>query len=70
MTENDHDLFLQTGEVINLEATVTHTDEPAVSQCAELIGVYDGMLAAKRHSWTTHLRLIKEIGRGGRALST
>ena len=68
MTENDHDLFLQTGEVIDLEATVTHTDEPPVRQCAELIGVYDSLLKAKRHSWTTHLRLIKEIGRGGQGV--
>ena len=51
MTENDRDLFLQTGEVIDLEATVTHTDEPPVRQCAELIGVYDSLLKAKRHSF-------------------
>ena len=68
MTENDNDLFLQTGEVIDLEATVTHTEEPPVGQCAELIGLYDGLLLAKRHSWTTHLRLIKEIGRGGQGV--
>lgn len=68
MTEDDQDLFLQTGEFVDLEATVTHADEPAVSQCAELIEVYDGLLSAKRHSWTTHLRLIKEIGRGGQGV--
>ncbi len=68
MNRKEPDIFLTTGEVDDLAATVTHDDEPRVSQCAELINTYDELLNAKRHSWTTHLRLIKELGRGGQGV--
>lgn len=68
MNDEDPDIFLQTGEMVDLAATVTHAEEPPVPQCAELIEVYDDLLSAKRHSWTTHLRPIKELGRGGQGI--
>ncbi|QEG23204.1 serine/threonine-protein kinase [Mariniblastus fucicola] len=68
MTTEDQDLFIQTGELVDLAATVTHTQEPPVPQCAELIRLYDDLLETKRHSWTTHLRMIKELGRGGQGV--
>ena len=69
MNTKEPDAFLQTGEVDDLAATVTHSeDQPPVSQCADLIRQYDDMLSEKRHSWTTHLRLIKELGRGGQGV--
>jgi serine/threonine-protein kinase len=68
MNIKDRNIFLRTGEADDLAATVTYSDKPPVPQCAELIGIYDDLLATKRHSWTTHLRLIKELGRGGQGV--
>jgi serine/threonine-protein kinase len=65
---DDPSIFIRDGEEA-LALTVTHAmEEETSSQCPELMGVYDDMLAAKRHSWTTHLRMIREIGRGGQGV--
>ena len=73
MSDNEDDLtslFLKTGEVGNLEDTATQPAEevPVKFQNHELMDVYAGILNKKRHSWTTHLRLIREIGKGGQGV--
>ena len=68
MNTNEQNIILHTGEADELEATVSHIDTPAVQQCAGLMQNYEALNDAKRHSWTTHLRLIKEIGRGGQGV--
>ena len=68
MNRNDHQMFLTTGELDNLAQTVTRIDGKPFQPCAELTARYDTVLSEKRHSWTAHLRLIKELGRGGQGV--
>ncbi len=38
------------------------------NQCAELIGRYEQIIREKRLSWTTHLRLLRQLGAGGQGI--
>ena len=67
-TEDPTEIILDQGNADDLAVTVSHDSEPGSSQCAELMASFDSLTLAKRHSWTTHLRLIKEIGRGGQGV--
>lgn len=69
MNDSNQNIFLTTSEVEDLFPKETRAAEPVVQQqCGELIARYDELLNEKRHSWTTHLRPIKEIGRGGQGV--
>ena len=59
-------VFQTTGD--DLSPTVTRDGELAENQCAELIGVYEGITEEKRLSWTTHLRLLRRLGSGGQGI--
>jgi len=59
-------LFNTAGD--DLSPTVTQDGEMSVSQCAELCGLYEQILREKRHSWTTHLRLLTKLGSGGQGV--
>ncbi|MFK7766085.1 MAG: serine/threonine-protein kinase [Mariniblastus sp.] len=52
----------------DLSPTVTQDGELVVNQCGELCERYDQILREKRHSWTTHLRLLKKLGSGGQGV--
>ena len=52
----------------DLTPTVTQDGDPVVGQCGELCDRYDLILHEKRHSWTTHLRLLKRLGSGGQGV--
>lgn len=52
----------------DLSPTVTHDGEVVTNQCAELCQLYDQILHEKRHSWTTHLRLLTKLGSGGQGV--
>jgi serine/threonine-protein kinase len=61
--------FIGTSSV-ELNPTVTQVQGPASPsrRCEELCRRYDAVLLKKRHSWTSHLRLIKKIGFGGQGI--
>ena len=40
----------------------------STGRCRELILRYDRILQEKRHSWTSHLRLLTKIGAGGQGV--
>lgn len=65
---HDPSIPLSHGNADGLALTVAHVENDDFNQCVELMGHYDDMISAKRHSWTTHLRLIKEIGKGGQGV--
>jgi len=73
-SENNQDLKLETeGEtqfsaVEDLSPTATQQGEMTVNQCAHLCELYQNILREKRHSWTTHLRLLKKLGSGGQGV--
>ncbi len=48
--------------------TVTQGMSPELGRCKELCQRYDQVLHEKRHSWTSHLRLLKKIGAGGQGV--
>ena len=52
----------------DLSPTVTHDGEVVSNQCAELCDRYDKIMLEKRHSWTTHLRLLTKLGSGGQGV--
>lgn len=52
----------------DLSPTVTQDGEIVENQCGELCQRYDQILLEKRHSWTTHLRLLKRLGSGGQGV--
>jgi serine/threonine protein kinase len=52
----------------DLEPTVTRDGAMLENQCTELFRRYQGLLNEKRHSWTTHLRLLKKLGAGGQGV--
>ena len=71
ISENDQEAetLFQTGEFEDLSPTVTQQQESAeFNQCAELCELYQNILDEKRHSWTTHLRLLKKLGAGGQGV--
>lgn len=51
-----------------LSPTVTQAGGIVPNQCAELCELYDQILHEKRHSWTTHLRLLTKLGSGGQGV--
>jgi serine/threonine-protein kinase len=59
-------LFNTAGD--DLSPTVTQDGEMTVNQCAELCELYEQILREKRHSWTTHLRLLTKLGSGGQGV--
>lgn len=52
----------------DLTPTVTHDGEFVENQCGQLCERYEAILREKRHSWTTHLRLLKKLGSGGQGV--
>ncbi len=54
--------------VDNLSLTATPNGEMQENQCAELIGRYEQIIVEKRLSWTTHLRLLRQLGAGGQGI--
>ena len=63
---NTNSLFFGPGD--DVSPTVTHGPSAARQQNDELLKMYDGMVEHRRHSWTTHLRLIKKLGSGGQGI--
>ena len=59
-------LFNTAGD--DLSPTVTQDGEMIVNQCGPLCDRYEEILREKRHSWTTHLRLLKKLGSGGQGV--
>jgi hypothetical protein len=59
-------LFATPGD--DLSPTVTRDGSVTVNQCQELVDRYEEILGDKRHSWTTHLRLLKKLGAGGQGV--
>ncbi len=68
--DNPTSLFLRTGQLSDLDDTATRAadESQSVFQNHELMEVYGSIVKKKRHSWTTHLGLIREIGRGGQGI--
>ena len=67
---DDETRFLDHSEIV-IEPTVTQmvtgeTREPG--RCHELIQRYERVLQEKRHSWTSHLRLLTKLGAGGQGV--
>ena len=67
---DDETRFLDHSEIV-IEPTVTQmvpgeTREPG--RCDELIQRYERVLQEKRHSWTSHLRLLTKLGAGGQGV--
>jgi len=52
----------------DLVPTVTKDGEVTGGQCDGLLERYEQILDEKRHSWTTHLRLLKKLGAGGQGV--
>ncbi|MEM7784631.1 MAG: serine/threonine-protein kinase [Planctomycetota bacterium] len=65
--EDDGKTFFQTAHD-DLSPTVTQDGSFAENQCSELCGRYEDILRERRHSWTTHLRLLKRLGSGGQGV--
>jgi serine/threonine protein kinase len=63
---DERTLFATQGK--DLSPTVTRDGEVASNQCQELVERYEEILGDKRHSWTTHLRLLKKLGEGGQGV--
>ena len=59
---------LYTTEGDDLKPTVTHDGDKVENRCRELVDRYQEILNEKRHSWTTHLRLLKKLGAGGQGV--
>ena len=66
MSFDDRTLFQTDSE--DLAPTVTRDGELVENQCTELFRRYEEILSEKRHSWTTHLRLLKKLGAGGQGV--
>ena len=52
----------------DLAPTVTQDGDVVPNQCGELCELYQLILREKRHSWTTHLRLLTKLGSGGQGV--
>ncbi len=66
MTFDGKTLYTTDGD--DLVPTATHEGEIVPNQCTELVQRYQEILNEKRHSWTTHLRLLKKLGSGGQGV--
>ena len=67
---DDETRFLDHSEIV-IEPTVTQAVPGETSQpgrCHELIQRYERVLQEKRHSWTSHLRLLTKLGAGGQGV--
>ncbi len=64
--EEKNSIFLSAGD--DLSPTVSHFEAPVSSQNYELVKLYDDIVEGNRHSWTTHLRLLKKLGEGGQGV--
>jgi serine/threonine-protein kinase len=64
--EEEKSLFFNTGD--ELSQTVSHFQSPVPSQSHHLVNRYDEIVEGKRHSWTTHLRLLQKLGEGGQGV--
>ena len=52
----------------DLSPTVTQEGDFVTNQCLGLHNLYEDILREKRHSWTTHLRLLTKLGSGGQGV--
>lgn len=52
----------------DLHPTVTQGPSVPNRRCQRLCKRYEQILQEKRHSWTTHLRLLKKLGSGGQGV--
>jgi serine/threonine protein kinase len=52
----------------DLNPTATQGTRSVNRRCQRLCQRYDQILREKRHSWTTHLRLLKKLGSGGQGV--
>ena len=66
MSFENRTLFPTDGD--DLSPTVSYDGEIVENQCTELVNRYQEILEKKRHSWTTHLRLLNELGSGGQGV--
>lgn len=66
--DQEGETLFQTGVFEEPSPTVTQEAPIDGDQCAELFELYQGILREKRHSWTTHLRLLKKLGAGGQGV--
>jgi serine/threonine-protein kinase len=64
--ESKNSVFMTTGD--DLSPTVSHHLGRSKSQNIELVKLYDAIVEGKRHSWTTHLRLLRKLGAGGQGV--
>ena len=66
--EDKKSVFISLGE--DLSPTVSHhtSRSSASSENVELVKLYDDIVEGKRHSWTTHLRLLQKLGEGGQGV--
>ena len=67
---DDETRFLDHSEIV-VEPTVTQAlpgEESVAGRCHELIRRYERVLQEKRHSWTSHLRLLTKLGAGGQGV--
>ena len=66
--EEKNSLFLDLNATDDLSPTVSHLEASVSSLNHELVNRYDEIVEGKRHSWTTHLRLLKKLGEGGQGV--
>ena len=67
---DDDTRFLEGSEIV-LNPTVTQGtfgDSASSGRCEELMRRYERVLQEKRHSWTSHLRLLTKLGAGGQGV--
>lgn len=65
--DQDEETQFQSSEP-DLNPTVTQGPEKPNPRTQELCDRYQQILKEKRHSWTTHLRLLKKLGSGGQGV--
>ncbi|MEL7500024.1 MAG: serine/threonine-protein kinase [Planctomycetota bacterium] len=65
--DSDQETKFQTS-IPDLNPTVTQGPAVPNRRCQRLCQRYDQILSEKRHSWTTHLRLLKKLGSGGQGV--
>ncbi len=61
-------LYFRSKKNDGLNETASLPLSEPVFQNEELMGLYQDLVSQKRHSWTTHLRMIRELGRGGQGI--
>lgn len=66
--QNAEEKTILPAEWDDLSPTETQDGLGTKNQCGGLLNQYERMLSEKRHSWTTHLRLLKRLGSGGQGV--